>query len=502
LKLDKKTREKIIKTFKKSGKIRETARKCNVSRNTVRKIIKNKTEPGIKAVSYSPRPSKLNPYKAKIEYLVKDKDLSAVRVLEEIKPLGYQGAYSILKDFIRTIRPSKSRGASAPIEHSPGHEGQMDWSPHRVMIGGKEMIVHTGSIVLCYSRWLYINFFLDEKIESVIALHEETFSKLGYVPETITYDNMTTVGRHIGPGKEAWINPRFKAFASKYDFEIIILPPGAKDRHGVVERPFHYIENNCLKGREFDDLEHLKKHGQHWLDNVANVRIHGTLRERPIDRLKREIQFLNPLPTKKYEMYKEIDRTVHRDFCIVTGTNRYSVHPDQVGKKAKVRLYHDYLEIWIDNELAARHVYNEGKYQRNILPEHEAAYRGSSFQSELLKKAFLRLGEAANTYFEGLKRERGKSAGYHLSRILKMADRHGSDVVSGAMTHAQRYGVYSADAVYRVIHGKAIKKKGQNVIEDVPENIRQWLRSCAVDKQKLSSYDEILENIDEKKESS
>ena len=51
----------------------------------------------------------------------------------------------------------------------------MDWSPHRLIVGGKEMIVHNGRIVLCYSRWIYINFFLDETLESVIALHEEAF---------------------------------------------------------------------------------------------------------------------------------------------------------------------------------------------------------------------------------------------------------------------------------------------------------------------------------------
>jgi len=498
MKLDQNLRNKILKTFKETGMIRRTARKYNVSRNTVRKIIRT-SEPDKSSVSYSPRPSKLDPYKAKIEYLIKVKGLSAIRVLEDIKPLGYQGGYSILKDYIRTIRPSKSRGASAPIEHSPGHEAQMDWSPHRVIVGGKEVVVHTGSIVFCYSRWLYINFFLDEIIESVIALHEEAFMKLGYVPETITYDNMTTVGMHKGPG-DPWINPRFKAFAETYDFEIIILPPDAKDRHGAVERPFHYIENNCLKGREFNDFQHLKTHGQYWLDNIANVRIHGTLRERPIDRLKREMPFLKPLPSKKFETYTEVRRTVHRDFCIVNDTNRYSVHPDLVGKKAAVRLYHDYLEIWIDNKLEARHVYSEGKYQRVVLPEHEAAYRGSSFQSELLKKAFLRLGESAKTYFEGLKREKGKSAGYHLSRILKMADRHGSDVVSGAMAHAQRYGAYSADAVNRIIHGKAIKNKGQHVDEDVPENIRQWLRSCAVEDQQLSSYDEMVKKMDKGEE--
>jgi len=54
------------------------------------------------------------------------------------------------------------------------------------------------------------------------------------------------------------------------------MRPGAKDRHGAVERPFHYIENNCLKGRDFNDLKHLDDHRQYLLDNVANVRIHGT----------------------------------------------------------------------------------------------------------------------------------------------------------------------------------------------------------------------------------
>jgi len=121
MKLDQNLRNKILKTFKETGMIRRTARKYNVSRNTVRKIIRT-PEPDKSSVSYSPRSSKLDPYKAKIEYLIKVKDLSAIRVLEDIKPLGYQGGYSILKDYIRRIRPSKSRGASAPIEHSPGHD--------------------------------------------------------------------------------------------------------------------------------------------------------------------------------------------------------------------------------------------------------------------------------------------------------------------------------------------------------------------------------------------
>lgn len=290
--LDQKSRKKIMQIFKETGSLRATAKRAGVSRNAVRRQIR---DPGMSARCSSPRPSKLDPYRAKILYLVDEEHLSGVRILEKIKDLGYKGGYSILKDYIRIIRPKRSRGPTAPIEHPPGHEAQMDWSPHKVSLGGRIQLVHTGSIVLCFSRWLYIRFYFDETIDHVIRLHEEAFNELQGVPATISYDNMTSVGFHKGHG-EVFINPRFRAFADEYGFRIIILPPGAKDRHGMVERPFHYIENNFLAGREFSDLEDLNHRGDLWRHKTANVRIHGTLRERPMDRLKRERPFLKPLP--------------------------------------------------------------------------------------------------------------------------------------------------------------------------------------------------------------
>ena len=487
--LDERTRKKIRKKFKETGSIRGTARIVGVSRNSVRRELRRRDHDAPR--KRPSRAGKLDPYKAKISYLVKEKDLSGVRILEEIRDLGYSGGYSTLKYYIRTLRPKRICKATSPIDHPPGYEGQMDWSEHRVIIGGRKEVVHTGSIVLSFSRALYIQFFTNEQIEQVISLHEQAFEKFDCVPERMTYDNMTTVGRHVGMN-DIWINPTFKAFAEKYGFDVIINPPGAKDLHGAVERPFHYIKNNCLKGREFDDFEHLKRHGQWWLDSVANVRIHGTLRERPIDRLEREKPMMKNLPHKRFERYKQISRVIHSDFCVVVDTNRYSVHPTMVGKEAQIRLYSEHLEIWNDHELLAKHTYQEGRYGRQVLPEHEKAWRGSHFQSNLLQNAFIRLGESAGDYFNGLKESRGSGAGYHLQRILKLADRYGSDVVSGAMAHAQRHGIYSADAVSRIIHGKELRKKGRLIPEDVPENIRQWLKSCSVENQKSSSYDDLI----------
>ena len=499
--LDKKTQKKIMDIYKKTGSIRATEKKVGVSRNAVRRQLRGAIDPGKRAKKASQSPSKLDAYKAKICHLVKEKHLSAVRVLEEIRQLGYQGEYSILTDYIRTIRPKRTRGPTTHIDHAPGHEAQMDWSPHKVIVGGRELTVHIGSIVLCFSRWFYMQFFLDETIESVIRLHEETFKELEAVPATITYDNMTTVGFHKGPGT-VWINPEFKAFAEKFGFKVIILPPGAKDRHGIVERPFHYIQNNFLAGRQFSDLEDLNRRGDLWRLQVANVRIHGTLRERPHDRLQRERPFLNPLPrilTNTY--YREVERLIQRDFSVAIDTNRYSASPELVGKRAKIRLYEEYLELWVDERMDCRHVYCEGRHQRQVLPEHEAAFKELSSQSTLLENAFMRIGEVAKSYYEGLKKERGNAAGYHLQRILKLADRYGSDVVAGALSYAQRYGAYSSEAIVRVVHGKALRRKGKlpSTTEDMPENIRQWLRTCAVQKQDIKTYDRLISPKDKDK---
>jgi transposase len=492
------TKEKtdlVLKLFKQTGSIRQTVKKSGVSRNAVRGVLRGK--PAVTAPASQPRPSKLDRYKAKIGILVREKGLSAVRVLEEIQEAGFEGKYSIVKDYVRTIRIKPYKRPTPPIDHPPGEEGQMDWSPHSVVLGGRRTVVQTGSIVLCFSRWLYHHHFTDQTLESVIRLHEMAFQELGAVPETMTYDNMTTVGRHTGTS-EVWINPQFKAFADQYGFRIVILPPGAKERHGKVERPFHYIEHNFLAGREFEDMEDLNQRGDIWRSNTANVRIHGTLRQRPLDRLQRERPYLKPLPNEiSGTFFKKVNRLIHTDFSVAIDTNRYSTSPHLIGQTAEVRLFKNHLEIWVNNQLDSRHNYIDGRHQRQVLPEHEAIYKKTSGQTQLLKDAFLRLGEEALSYYDGLKQRRGAAAGYHLQRILSYVDRHGSEVVAGALAHAQRYGAYSADAVLRILQGKARKKHPTIPPAHVPENIRQWLRSCAVEKQNPELYDKIINDHEE-----
>ena len=74
----------------------EIANEPGVFRNTVRKMIKATGTPDPKRRK---RASKLDPYRERIRELINKHNLSAVRILEEIRKIGYNGGYTILKDY-------------------------------------------------------------------------------------------------------------------------------------------------------------------------------------------------------------------------------------------------------------------------------------------------------------------------------------------------------------------------------------------------------------------
>jgi transposase len=463
---------------------------------TVRKVLRRGrqkrtiTHPG-------PRASKLDPYRTVIQRLVIEELFTAELVLEEIRRLGYSGGHTILQDYVRQIRPRPKVRVTTVLEHAPGAEGQVDWSQYRVWLGGEEQVVHVFSLVLPYSRFMVLHVVRDEVLETLLRLHDESFDELGGVPRLMTYDNMTTVGRHVGPD-EIKLNDRFDAYRKRCGFEVRLIDPGQPNQHASVERPFHYFENNCLRRQRsrFADWEDLRGHVRWWCDKVANVRVHGSTRERPVDRLVREKPYFLPLPSECEEPHQELSRKVGDDFCVAVDTNRYSVPPRHAGQPATVRAYADRLELLVGGQVVAAHMRCHGRHGRYVLPEHEEQFRKSSRSRALLEQAFLRMGDVAKAYYEGLRAQRGRGAGYHLQRILKLADRHGSEAITGAMVHAARYGNYSAEAVARVVMGRTLRQQRNGSpgipVPEPPERVRHWLEGLHVEDSDLGDYDQLI----------
>ena len=131
------------------------------------------------------RASKLDAFKPLIQELVIKKDLTATRVLREIRALGYPGGYSVLKEYVHSIRRRSRRRPHLRFETEKGKQGQVDLSTYTVDFGGQTTEVVCFSMVFSYSRWQFIRFTPTANAHSVCHSHVLAFEKAGGVPHEI-----------------------------------------------------------------------------------------------------------------------------------------------------------------------------------------------------------------------------------------------------------------------------------------------------------------------------
>jgi transposase len=123
-------------------------------------------------------------------------------VLREIRALGYAGGYSVLKDYVRSIRRRSRRRPHLRFETGKGVQGQVDLSPYSVDFRGQATGVVCFSMVFGYSRWQFIRFTESANAHSVCHSHVLAFQRAGGAPHEILYDRMKQVSWKVMP--TAW----------------------------------------------------------------------------------------------------------------------------------------------------------------------------------------------------------------------------------------------------------------------------------------------------------
>jgi transposase len=163
-------------------------------RKTIRKYLK---APAGRPV-YQPRPeaeSKLDSFKPYLSERLKAGVWNARALMRELRERGYTGGYTILTDW---LRPQRREGAAVAVrrfETPAGHQGQMDWGHMGSIVeaDGTEHKLWGFVLTLGYSRVMIAEAALDQKLGTLLRLHERAFEQLGGVPCEILYDRMKTV---------------------------------------------------------------------------------------------------------------------------------------------------------------------------------------------------------------------------------------------------------------------------------------------------------------------
>lgn len=284
---------------------------------------------------------------------------------------GYTGSYATVRRFVRPLREAACRAdlTWTRFETPPGQQSQIDWGQARVWFGAEPVVRHIFVLTLGYSRRSVYVPCLDEAMGSFLDAHETAFEYFGGHTQEHLYDRTRTVCYPAADGAR-W-NATFKAFAAYWSFEPRLCQPYRAQTKGKVESGVKYFRRNFLPGRTFRDDVDFGEQLTAWMRDIADVRIHGTTHERPLDRFVMEAPALVGTashPSFRHEAVQR--RIVAEDYLVSFETNRYSVPFRLIGQEVEVRRHRGALEVRHRGAVVTTHPILSGKYQVAILPEH------------------------------------------------------------------------------------------------------------------------------------
>src|ERR1700736_873843 len=367
--------------------LRKIARHLKLNRRTVAKYLC--TPAAVPATRE--RVSKLDPFKSDIAALLQhDPKAAAPVIAQRLQPLGYQGGLTILKDHLRGVRASAPKRAYVRVESPPGDRFEIDWGHFGSLdYQADQRKLYAFSLVECHSRKMYVEFTHSQCFETFVRCQVHAFQTLGGIARELAYDNLSTaVAEH--DGNLVRFNPRFLAFAREFGFYPHACHVAAPWEKGKVERGgIGYVRQNFWPLRKFTDLADVNHQVRHWLQEVANQRIHRETRERPEDRFRPDC--LRPLPLIVPDYRDSAEALVHKDLRLQFDGNRYCVPHRFVGHRLTVKadassvtVYHRYQEI-VSYARSSRRgkTFAAERFERELAEQRPAARR-SQAQRRLL----------------------------------------------------------------------------------------------------------------------
>ena len=456
-------------------------------------------QPPVRQITH--RSSRLDPYKAKIDALLaRYPDLSAVRIHEEIArgPDGYKGSAITVRRYVRSIRPARGR-VYQEVHYEPAQAMQVDWGEcGRVQVGNTSRKVSVLVAVLCYSRMTFIEFTLSQRKAEFYRCLVHALEFFGASPRAIIFDNLKTAVIN-GSGRAACFHPEFLALCGHYYLQPIACERRDPESKGIVEAKVRYVKHNALAGRgdelvRFEDYVAL---APRWRDEIANVRIHETTRERPIDRFQHERSLLRALPKIPFDTDEIVPAVVSPFAQIEFDANRYSVPAHLARRTVTIRADGRDLRILHQGKVVAEHVRSYQRRQRIVLPEHRLAALAMSrrSRSSALEHAFDALGPEAREFHLGLKRRPVKT-GIHLRRLLGLARVYGSTEVLSAIAKALEFAAYDAAYVENLLLAERRRRQLPTPTLPTPQR-RELIDDIELEPADPAIYDRFCNTTDE-----
>jgi transposase len=466
--------------------VRKIARHLKLGRRSVAKYL---ASPAPVPVPRE-RPSKLDPYKPLLsELLEQDPAAPAVVIAQRLRPQGFAGGITILKNYLHGLRASSIvKRALVRVEPAAGERFDIDWGHFGALdYQGDARKLYAFALVECHSRKLYVEFTHGQSFETFARCHIHAFHTLGGVARDLVYDNLATaVAEH--DGNLVRFNPRFLALAREFSFYPRACHVAAAWEKGRIERAIGYVRQNFWPLRSFTDLADINRQVRQWLAEVANQRVHRETRERPEERFRPEC--LRPVPAIIPDYRDTVEALVHKDLRLWFDGNRYGVPPRYVGHRLTIKADSSSLTIYERvNEIVSYprswrrgQTFGADRFEPELAENRPAAKRSLAQQ-----RLIALLGHAGETYLRGLA-DTDRSLMRQMIELLELIRQYGPEAVASAIEKAQAAGAFGADYVANILRQQQARRDPQP-----PLRLRNpQLNDLVTDPLSLLDYDSFI----------
>jgi transposase len=371
---------------------------------------------------------------------------------------GVPISYDAIWRLVRRLEQSQLPETFVRVEVPPGSEGQVDFG-----YAGLQLDPATGRLrkswvfvlVLGFSRHTYAEVVFDQRVETWLLLHRHAFEALDGVPERIVLDNLKAAILRASI-HDPLVQRAYRECATQYGFRIDPNPPRTPRLKGKVEQGgVHYVKRNFLAGRPPSPLNELNAKLRTWCTDVAGRREHGTTKQRPLEQFEQlERAALRPLPRAPYDLAIWKQATVYRDCYVVFEGSSYSAPLRLVGQPVWIRGGTRTVELFTaDHQAVATHDRASQPGERKTilahLPPHKVLGLVSGRETCTLQAASI--GPATAEVVQHLLEHRPEDRLHVAQRVLRLAERAGSERLERACRRALHYGTPDYPTLKRIL---------------------------------------------------
>lgn len=343
---------------------REAARRLGISRNTVKKYWEGDAVPWEKK-AYNREGSVITPEIRSFIIMCLDEDDSegvkkqkhtARRIFDRlVDEKDFKGGASSVRRAVHELKLEReAQQVFVPLSFFPGDSAQIDWGEATIYMEGKRTKVNLFCARLCHSCAPYVIAYYKQNLESFLDAIIHTFKFYGGVPKRLIFDN-AKVAVKSGFGAHAAVQDDYAQLAAHYGFKPVFCNPASGNEKGLVENLVGYIRRNvCVPLPKVKNLDELNAK---LLEQCLKYQGHK-VESRPDkvgEMLKEDRKALQKMPKYIPDISRKAFPNVNR-YCTVTfDKNRYSVPCKYRGKSVTVKGFPNYIEIWFESKMIARH---------------------------------------------------------------------------------------------------------------------------------------------------